>query len=286
MAKKTVDVSLALDVLVFAREGELRPRAHGTHRWSYPDGAPRRVGWRVTKDALILTYELPEPGTGLRTHCSYPVPLVRTKAGFGGERVWFSCPACEKPVRKLYLPPGEERFLCRECHGLSYASRQRRVPAWEKALRRVEALERKLADPTLGSRRRLALNKASRAALDTLQETDVLADLRQPLRALVAKEPPPPVVVAAMRRGRGRPKEKRPYVRRRPFTASERHSPEEALCLRCRAFRVMIDPQPVVLPNARPARKGICPVCGATMCEITPYKADRTSAADQKSEDR
>jgi recombinational DNA repair protein (RecF pathway) len=38
-----------------------------------------------------------------------------------------ACPVCERPVRKFYVPPGEEHFLCRRCHDLVY----RRIPQQE-----------------------------------------------------------------------------------------------------------------------------------------------------------
>lgn len=47
----------------------------------------------------------------------------------GDRPCWFRCPGlgeeeCDARVRVLYLPPGEQRFACRRCHGLTYRSRQ------------------------------------------------------------------------------------------------------------------------------------------------------------------
>jgi hypothetical protein len=59
------------------------------------------------------------------------VTLLATKPHFGGTRSWFACPfsskdrePCERRVGKLYLPPGELRFGCRQCHTLTYKSSQ------------------------------------------------------------------------------------------------------------------------------------------------------------------
>ncbi len=58
------------------------------------------------------------------------IPLDFTSPGFGGLRSWFRCPAstpvgtCGRRVGKLYLPPGEAVFACRECHRLTYRSCQ------------------------------------------------------------------------------------------------------------------------------------------------------------------
>ncbi len=39
-----------------------------------------------------------------------------------GQPALAHCPACERPLRKLYAPPGSPHFLCRCCHGLVYRS--------------------------------------------------------------------------------------------------------------------------------------------------------------------
>jgi hypothetical protein len=64
-----------------------------------------------------------------------------------------------------------------------------------------------------------------------------------------------------------------------PFARGAKNSGQESLCLRCRDFREMQDPQPVTLPNGRPALKGSCPVCGAGMCHII---TQETAARDRR----
>jgi hypothetical protein len=42
----------------------------------------------------------------------------------GGARRWVAqCPTCWRPVRRLYAPPDDDSFLCRDCHGLVYRRR-------------------------------------------------------------------------------------------------------------------------------------------------------------------
>jgi hypothetical protein len=53
----------------------------------------------------------------------YPVDLQTTRPHLGALRWWFVCPLCERRAQKLFLPPDAERFGCRQCHKLSYASR-------------------------------------------------------------------------------------------------------------------------------------------------------------------
>lgn len=58
------------------------------------------------------------------------IKLLSTPPNYGGLRWFLSCPfttegeRCANRVGKLYLPPGERRFGCRECHDLTYRSSQ------------------------------------------------------------------------------------------------------------------------------------------------------------------
>jgi hypothetical protein len=68
----------------------------------------------------------------------YPVSIVPTRCHFGGVRHWFICPltvngrACGRRCRSLYLAGDAERFGCRECLRLSYATRRNhRNRFWE-----------------------------------------------------------------------------------------------------------------------------------------------------------
>jgi hypothetical protein len=192
--------------------------------------------------------------------------LERTPTQFRGERIWFLCPACETRARKLYLPPGRTYFLCRTCHDLSYRSRQKRASPLAKTLAHIDTLTTTLANTRIDSRRWRRIYREAEEAVKVFRETDFLAAPRRLLRPQSAG--PSPLELPPAKRGRGRPKVKRPYVRHAPFAHGEKQSDLESLCLRCRDFRHMQDPQPVVLPGGRPALKGNCPVCGAGMCHI------------------
>lgn len=52
------------------------------------------------------------------------VRSTRTLLHSGGRRLWFLCPACNRRVGKIYLPPDAVLFACRLCHALAYRSRQ------------------------------------------------------------------------------------------------------------------------------------------------------------------
>jgi len=72
-------------------------------------------------DALRLEYTT-RPGTDQANRYEYRVPFDYTEPNFGGVRPWFQCPWCQVRRGRLYLPPGEERFACRECYDLQYRS--------------------------------------------------------------------------------------------------------------------------------------------------------------------
>lgn len=79
--------------------------------------------------AMRLTHRVEEAPEGQTSH--YLVRLTSTPCHFGGKRWWFVCPlvwdgrACNRRVRILYRPWGTRYFACRECHELTYESRQR-----------------------------------------------------------------------------------------------------------------------------------------------------------------
>lgn len=69
----------------------------------------------VRADDVMLSYTA---ASGERQTES--VELTRTPCHYGGARVWFRCPNCNRRTAKLYLR--REQFLCRPCHGLRYTS--------------------------------------------------------------------------------------------------------------------------------------------------------------------
>lgn len=271
MAKQTVDESLPLDVLAFARQGYLARDARGRCSWKRAGKAVGTIFFHAHHGAVDLAYDLVSRDGGDALHRAYPIPIERTPAPFGGEQAWFLCPSCHARARKLYLPPGRTYFLCRTCHDLSYTSRQKRTSPLSKALAKIDTLTTTLKESRIDSRRWRRIYIETEETVRVFRETDFLAHLRRPLEPRGLDKPG--VELAPVRRGRGRPKKKRPYVRRAPFAQGARQTDQQSLCLRCRDFREMQDPQPAVLPNGRPAFKGRCPMCGAGMCLIIKREA-------------
>jgi len=52
------------------------------------------------------------------------VRISYTPLHYGSKRVWLHCPSCGARTRTLHNPPDAIRFLCRDCHNLTYASAQ------------------------------------------------------------------------------------------------------------------------------------------------------------------
>ena len=79
---------------------------------------------------------------------NYRVELVSTRPHYGGLRWWFLCPlivaghACQRRVRKLYLPPGGNYFGCRHCGELNYTSQ--READRDRALSKAQAIRKRL----------------------------------------------------------------------------------------------------------------------------------------------
>jgi hypothetical protein len=139
MAKVLVEDCLCLDVVVLTRPGPLEPGFGGTYYfykddkeiesipWEFLDDCVRFHCWRAGRDGKPVSY-------------SYWVLVTYTPAEFKGKRAWFQCPGCDKRVRKLFRPPGNMAFKCRDCHDLTYASKQRQSDRWIKAVDRELAL--------------------------------------------------------------------------------------------------------------------------------------------------
>ena len=50
----------------------------------------------------------------------YKLRLDRSATGFGGIRLWFSCPICNKRAGVLYKHPVSQILGCRKCLKLDY----------------------------------------------------------------------------------------------------------------------------------------------------------------------
>ena len=247
-----------MDMVVLARRYPLRPGFEYTYHFCKDGEVLDMVTWEVVDDCLRFQC-FGMGGDGNPGWYPYWVQFGYTDTKFEGRRAWFQCPGCDRRVRKLFRPPGPNtEFKCRECHDLTYTSQQERE---RSPLDPVYAL---MFEEESGGVRRPRWLAAAEKRVENL-------------KAQVEAAGRPPEDLASMLESgelslyppRGRPKTKRPYHRTSPFAKGERTSPSQSMCMRCRDWRELEDPQPVTLANGRPALKGQCPVCGAKMTVIT-----------------
>jgi hypothetical protein len=98
------------------------------------------IGMSAEFDRVTLRYRHQRYGEDW-TYEEYPVFLDTTRCNYGGNRVWFLCPArgCSRRVAVLYL---SSIFACRHCYQLVYDSQ--REAAYSRALTRAQAIRMKL----------------------------------------------------------------------------------------------------------------------------------------------
>jgi hypothetical protein len=129
-ARLTVEDCLSLSIATLRKHGLLSGQVAG-----------RRFTWRDEQGELISSINVivdmdhePSPLArfrytlqinGVAHDVNQRVCLTPTPTRHKGRRWWYTCPACQRRVGVLHLPPGEKFFACRFCHDLSYRSRWR-----------------------------------------------------------------------------------------------------------------------------------------------------------------
>ena len=159
--KTRVDDARAIDIVDLQRN-EVFSKGSGmnwTSSWSRNGKEVASICYRVESSGdhptgLRFTYAINNNQSGEKKDYSYVIPVVSTPCNFGGKRWWFICPlvvngrSCLRRCRIVYMAPGAEYFGCRECHQLTYESRQRhREKFYEdfaKPMRKMDAAIEKL----------------------------------------------------------------------------------------------------------------------------------------------
>ena len=117
-SKETTGDYRQLDVRRLQRDGLLERRYSFNWRWTRNGETVGDIYIHPEEDRVILKYRTRPPGQEWIAQ-EYPVLLERTRCHYGGERVWFRCPArgCGRRVAILY---GGTIFACRHCYQLAY----------------------------------------------------------------------------------------------------------------------------------------------------------------------
>lgn len=138
--KPTTNNFLCIDVREWAREGLTAEGCIFEWSWLSNKKTVARIRVSTQKDKLQLSYRARNFGGGWDDK-NYAVSLEYQPCNFGGQRVWFRCPAsgCNRRVATLF---GGDIFACRKCHGLVYESQNE--AAFERAIRKAKRIRERL----------------------------------------------------------------------------------------------------------------------------------------------
>jgi hypothetical protein len=121
--KPTVEQSFVLDLSFILKQGPRTDIITWTIGKNEVGSITYFIGTREGRPTLTLEYTY--NGESIRQNIS----IYRVSQPYGGHRYWIECSlhngsisGCGNRCYKLYLPPGQKYFGCRQCHGLTYQS--------------------------------------------------------------------------------------------------------------------------------------------------------------------
>ena len=134
-----------LDIRKIQRAGLLVPGRSFCWQWSRGGEKIASINLRTDYDAplskVTLDYRT-RPHGGEWKDMNYPVYVSWTGCNYGGQRVWWLCPAvgCGRRVAVLY---GGSVYACRHCHMLAYSTQ--REQAHDRAGSRADTIRKRLS---------------------------------------------------------------------------------------------------------------------------------------------
>ena len=126
--RTTCESCASIDVRRWHRDGRLRPGQYFSCSWTQGEEPAASISVRAERDAVILIYRSRSWGASEWKSIEQRVPITWTECHLGGRRPWFICSVCSngrycgRRAALLYI--AGERFACRRCYGLVYASQQ------------------------------------------------------------------------------------------------------------------------------------------------------------------
>jgi len=140
-SKTTTESQHRIDIRLQKRWGYLKggSMSIGTWSWSQNGKQTGSIGYRVDSERLVLNYRHRVRGSeweAVEQHISFD----KTSCNYGGFRLWFLCPRCDRRVAVLY--GAGKYFLCRHCHGLTYSSQQESLP--DRLMRKSRKIRKQL----------------------------------------------------------------------------------------------------------------------------------------------
>jgi len=128
-----------IDIRYLTKNNLIKPNHAGTLSWTCGGEKSGFINYTAYHDRLHLSYRFRENGgdwQGIKQTILYD----RTPCNYGGERMWFLCPHCNKRIAVLY--GAGPRFLCRHCYELPYSSQNEAFV--DRAMRKTRKLRKRL----------------------------------------------------------------------------------------------------------------------------------------------
>ncbi len=117
----TIEETKRIDIRYMKKQGLLKPGFGGSLKWSCGGRPNGDIRYSCYRDRLQLNFRYREHGCDWQP-AEQIIYFDRTPCNYGGERLWFLCPRCERRVG--ILCGHGVLFLCRHCCRLPYASQQ------------------------------------------------------------------------------------------------------------------------------------------------------------------
>jgi hypothetical protein len=119
MAKPKTDTALRISANELQKLGALESWTRNNIEWTTNGRVTVAMLVIADIDCVVFNYVATINGTTIQVNDT--IGLERTPCHFGGNRVWFKCPSCDKRALVLYAG-GSGHFACRTCHNLAYDS--------------------------------------------------------------------------------------------------------------------------------------------------------------------
>lgn len=138
--KDTAEDSRPLDIRKLNRSGLLIPGGAFGWQWTIGGKAAADIQIKVGVERVVLAYRFRLRGNSDWQDVEQSVNLDYTACTYGGKRIWWLCPSCDRRVAVLYGPG--KHYACRHCSNLVYTCQ--RESDDDRAARRANKIRRKL----------------------------------------------------------------------------------------------------------------------------------------------
>lgn len=116
----TMEETKRIDIRYMHRKGLLNPGTSGSLSWSRGGEPTGDIRFTCYSEDLFLHFRFRYHGEDDWQSIEQKIPFDRTPCHYGGYRLWFLCPRCNRRVG--ILCSDGPLFLCRHCYQLPYAS--------------------------------------------------------------------------------------------------------------------------------------------------------------------